>query len=153
MSPLLPYLVDPIGDTSASKPQGRGALANCRRPGSKASGAVRESLSISSCCCFGYNMQYNQSFFVGRIIMVSWDGRLLNRCEDVRYARLSRHTSWRGPKLLTRCGMGSCQGRVCEPATEFLLKWDPESMRSPIFPVGVEDLAFSASEEEPRHHA
>src|SRR6202167_1823060 len=35
------------------------------------------------------------------------------RCEDVSYSRLRQHTCWRSAKLHTRCGMGSCQGRVC----------------------------------------
>lgn len=78
---------------------------------------------------------------------------IICRCEDVRDARLRRHTSWRSAKLQTRCGMGPCQGRVCAPATDLLFKWDPESTRPPIFPVRVECLAFSASQEEPRHHA
>jgi NADPH-dependent 2,4-dienoyl-CoA reductase/sulfur reductase-like enzyme len=78
---------------------------------------------------------------------------IICRCEDIRYARLRRYASWRSAKLQTRCGMGPCQGRVCGPATEFLLKWDPQSVRPPIYPVRVESLAFSASQAEPRHYA
>jgi NADPH-dependent 2,4-dienoyl-CoA reductase/sulfur reductase-like enzyme len=63
------------------------------------------------------------------------------RCEDVTWARLKQHGSWRAAKLHTRCGMGPCQGRVCGPATQFLLDWNPESVRPPIFPVRVESLA------------
>jgi D-hydroxyproline dehydrogenase subunit alpha len=70
---------------------------------------------------------------------------LVCRCEDVRYSQLRRYTSWRTAKLQTRCGMGPCQGRICGPATQFLLKWDPDSVRPPIFPVRVESLAFPAS--------
>lgn len=70
------------------------------------------------------------------------------RCEDVRYSRLSQHTSWRSAKLHTRCGMGPCQGRVCGPATEFLFKWNPDSVRPPIFPVRVESLAAMSGEHE-----
>jgi len=62
------------------------------------------------------------------------------RCEDVRYSRLKRYASWRSAKLETRCGMGACQGRICGPATQFLLKWEPESVRPPIFPARVESL-------------
>lgn len=68
------------------------------------------------------------------------------RCEDVDYARLAGHTSWRSAKLHTRCGMGPCQGRVCGPATEFLFKWNPDSVRPPIFPVRVESLAAISTE-------
>lgn len=66
---------------------------------------------------------------------------LICRCEDVPYSRLGAHTSWRSAKLHTRCGMGPCQGRICGPATQFLFKWNPDSVRPPVFPARVEDLA------------
>lgn len=66
---------------------------------------------------------------------------LICRCEDVAYSRLREHTSWRAAKLHTRCGMGPCQGRICGPATQFLFKWVPDSVRPPVFPARVEDLA------------
>jgi len=69
------------------------------------------------------------------------------RCEDVRYSQLREHTGWRAAKLQTRCGMGPCQGRICGPATEFLFKWNPESVRPPIFPARVESLASHANPE------
>jgi D-hydroxyproline dehydrogenase subunit alpha len=67
------------------------------------------------------------------------------RCEDVSHARLQEHTSWRAAKLHTRCGMGPCQGRICGPATQFLFKWTPDSVRPPVFPARVENLAVFAS--------
>jgi len=66
---------------------------------------------------------------------------LICRCEDVPYSRLREHTSWRAAKLHTRCGMGPCQGRICGPATQFLFKWNPDSVRPPVFPARVEHLA------------
>lgn len=66
---------------------------------------------------------------------------LVCRCEDVTYSRLKACSSWREAKLHTRCGMGPCQGRVCGPAVEFLFQWTPESVRPPIFPARVENLA------------
>lgn len=66
---------------------------------------------------------------------------LVCRCEDVSYSRLQQQTSWRSAKLHTRCGMGPCQGRVCGPATQFLFKWEPDSVRPPVFPARVESLA------------
>jgi D-hydroxyproline dehydrogenase subunit alpha len=66
---------------------------------------------------------------------------LVCRCEDVSYSRLQQQTSWRSAKLQTRCGMGPCQGRVCGPATQFLFKWEPDSVRPPVFPARVESLA------------
>jgi NADPH-dependent 2,4-dienoyl-CoA reductase/sulfur reductase-like enzyme len=67
------------------------------------------------------------------------------RCEDVAFGRLRAYDSWRAAKLQTRCGMGPCQGRVCGAALEFLLGWQPGSVRPPAFPVRVESLAATAS--------
>ena len=72
---------------------------------------------------------------------------LLCRCEDIAYSRLQQHRSWRAAKLHTRCGMGPCQGRICGPATQFLLNWNPESVRPPVFPVRVESLASITAEQ------
>ena len=66
---------------------------------------------------------------------------LVCRCEDVSFARLQTQTSWHAAKLHTRCGMGPCQGRICGPATRFLFKWNPDSVRPPVFPARVENLA------------
>jgi NADPH-dependent 2,4-dienoyl-CoA reductase/sulfur reductase-like enzyme len=70
------------------------------------------------------------------------------RCEDVSYARLQKHTSWRSAKLHTRCGMGPCQGRICGPTTQFLFKWKPDSVRPPVFPARVETLTALARRPE-----
>ena len=70
---------------------------------------------------------------------------LVCRCEDVSLSRLREHPSWRAAKLLTRCGMGPCQGRICGPALEFILGWQPESVRPPVFPVRVESLMAAAA--------
>jgi D-hydroxyproline dehydrogenase subunit alpha len=67
------------------------------------------------------------------------------RCEDVPHSRLQKATSWRAAKLHTRCGMGPCQGRVCGPITKFLFQWNPDSVRPPIFPVAIENLAAPAA--------
>jgi NADPH-dependent 2,4-dienoyl-CoA reductase/sulfur reductase-like enzyme len=69
------------------------------------------------------------------------------RCEDVRMGQLQPYTSWRIAKLQTRCGMGPCQGRICGPATEFLFKWHPDSVRPPIFPTRCEALAATLAHE------
>jgi NADPH-dependent 2,4-dienoyl-CoA reductase/sulfur reductase-like enzyme len=73
------------------------------------------------------------------------------RCEDVSYSRLRQHSSWRAAKLHTRCGMGPCQGRVCGPATQFLFKWNPDSVRPPVFPARVETLAGVAGQLQLQH--
>ena len=62
------------------------------------------------------------------------------RCEDVEQGRLTEFSSFREAKLQTRCGMGSCQGRVCGAATEFLFGWERPTVRPPIFPVRMENL-------------
>jgi NADPH-dependent 2,4-dienoyl-CoA reductase/sulfur reductase-like enzyme len=70
------------------------------------------------------------------------------RCEDVAYASLVQHDSWRASKLQTRCGMGPCQGRVCGPATRFLFNWSPDSVRPPIFPTRFDSLSAMPSRAE-----
>lgn len=62
------------------------------------------------------------------------------RCEDVSYAALRPYREWREAKLMTRCGMGPCQGRICGPITNCLLGWSAESVRRPLVPVAAEIL-------------
>ncbi|MEP6704860.1 MAG: FAD/NAD(P)-binding oxidoreductase, partial [Acidobacteriota bacterium] len=62
------------------------------------------------------------------------------RCEDVQYGKLIAYDDFRMAKLQTRCGMGSCQGRICGAALEFLFDWKHRSIRPPIFPVKMENL-------------
>jgi NADPH-dependent 2,4-dienoyl-CoA reductase/sulfur reductase-like enzyme len=73
------------------------------------------------------------------------------RCEDVSYARVAEHQSWRAAKLQSRCGMGPCQGRVCGPIARFLFGWSPDSVRPPISPTRFESLAAMASQAQPEH--
>jgi D-hydroxyproline dehydrogenase subunit alpha len=65
---------------------------------------------------------------------------LICRCEDVPLGRVQSAGSWREAKLHFRCGMGPCQGRICGPAVRFLLGWEPESIRPPVFPARVASL-------------
>jgi hypothetical protein len=65
------------------------------------------------------------------------------RCEDVALAALQGRSGWRDAKLQTRCGMGPCQGRVCGGIVEYLFGWKCESVRPPLFPVSVANLAES----------
>jgi NADPH-dependent 2,4-dienoyl-CoA reductase/sulfur reductase-like enzyme len=67
-------------------------------------------------------------------------GTIVCRCEDVTMERLQSCSNWREAKLHTRCGMGPCQGRICGGAVEFLLGWQSESVRPPVFPVQVRSL-------------
>ena len=68
------------------------------------------------------------------------------RCEDVTLAKLQQHGSWRAAKLQSRCGMGPCQGRICGPATQFLLGWTPDSVRPPVLPVKLGNLTSESRE-------
>ncbi|MBL8761987.1 MAG: FAD-dependent oxidoreductase [Phycisphaerae bacterium] len=63
------------------------------------------------------------------------------RCEDVTMARIAACDHWRGAKLLTRCGMGPCQGRVCGAAVEAMMGWRVRDARPPIYPVSMNALA------------
>jgi NADPH-dependent 2,4-dienoyl-CoA reductase/sulfur reductase-like enzyme len=62
------------------------------------------------------------------------------RCEDVGFARMKSFAGWREAKLQTRCGMGTCQGRVCGAAARILFGWGMESVRPPVLPGRVESL-------------
>ena len=63
------------------------------------------------------------------------------RCEDVLYGAVQGAACARQAKLYTRVGMGPCQGRTCMPGLEFLLGWQPDSVRPPIEPVSVSVLS------------
>lgn len=63
------------------------------------------------------------------------------RCEDVSLKDLGDSDSWRSAKLQTRCGMGPCQGRICGTALQFFFGWQVESVRPPVLPVRLENLA------------
>ena len=69
------------------------------------------------------------------------DSTVVCRCEDVRHGDLKNAISWREAKLHTRCGMGPCQGAVCSGATSFLFGWSNTTVRPPIAPVRLADLA------------
>jgi NADPH-dependent 2,4-dienoyl-CoA reductase/sulfur reductase-like enzyme len=62
------------------------------------------------------------------------------RCEDVRFDKMKHFGGWRDAKLQTRCGMGSCQGRVCGAAATVLFGWGMESVRPPVLPARLESL-------------
>jgi NADPH-dependent 2,4-dienoyl-CoA reductase/sulfur reductase-like enzyme len=68
------------------------------------------------------------------------DDTLLCRCEDVTVGRVKQFSGWREAKLLSRCGMGACQGRVCGAAAKFVLGWGMDSVRPPILPARVGSL-------------
>ena len=73
---------------------------------------------------------------------------LFCRCEDVTHNALADCGSWREAKLQTRCGMGSCQGRICGTAAEFLFGWEHSGIRPPLFPARVSTLAAEVEPSE-----
>lgn len=88
---------------------------------------------------FAYNL--NKAFALREELNTLSDAEtIVCRCEDVRFGDLKNYSSFREAKLQTRCGMGSCQGRICGSATEFLFDWKNDSVRPPIFPVKLENL-------------
>ena len=60
---------------------------------------------------------------------------IICRCEDVPFSQLQEQASSTEAKLMTRCGMGPCQGRICGPAMQTLFNWRATSVRPPIFPA------------------
>lgn len=72
---------------------------------------------------------------------------LVCRCEDVSFDRMRKFGGWRDAKLQTRCGMGTCQGRVCGTAARVLFGWGMESVRPPVLPGRVESLCQDGSEQ------
>jgi NADPH-dependent 2,4-dienoyl-CoA reductase/sulfur reductase-like enzyme len=75
-----------------------------------------------------------------RLGRLAADDTIVCRCEDVAAGRLRCHSNWREAKLMTRIGMGPCQGRVCGTATETLFGWAPDDVRPPLFPVPLGDV-------------
>jgi NADPH-dependent 2,4-dienoyl-CoA reductase/sulfur reductase-like enzyme len=62
------------------------------------------------------------------------------RCEDVSWVSLRQYHSMRHARIYSRCGMGSCQGRICGAALKFLTGWESGATRPPIYPVQVSTL-------------
>lgn len=75
-----------------------------------------------------------------RLTQLAASDTVVCRCEDVAAGRLACHRSWREAKLLTRIGMGPCQGRVCGPAAETLFGWSPVDVRPPFSPTPLGEL-------------
>jgi hypothetical protein len=69
------------------------------------------------------------------------DDTIICRCEDVVRRDIDRCSSQREAKLLTRAGMGACQGRVCGPALELLNGWTRDRVRPPVLPASIDLLS------------
>lgn len=71
------------------------------------------------------------------------DSTIVCRCEDVAYGAFRNMGSLREAKLLTRAGMGPCQGRVCGAALQHLFGWSADTIRTPACAAQVGTLANS----------
>lgn len=73
------------------------------------------------------------------------------RCEDVPMSAVRTHADPRQLRLVTRCGMGACQGRVCGAALRELRlaspSLSPTAIRPPLTPVALAALADVPSDE------
>jgi NADPH-dependent 2,4-dienoyl-CoA reductase/sulfur reductase-like enzyme len=76
------------------------------------------------------------------------DDSPLCRCEAVTVGAAAAFPDARAAKLLTRCGMGACQGRVCGPALGYLRGFAEGSVRPPLVPTTVGELAEAWGFEE-----
>lgn len=66
------------------------------------------------------------------------------RCEDVTMGALSPCRDVREMRLMTRCGMGPCQGRICGTAITETRRLPRAGLRFPVFPVPLAVLAGSS---------
>lgn len=80
------------------------------------------------------------------------DGTLVCRCEDVRWDAVRDYDGARETKLQTRCGMGPCQGRVCQPALHFLKGGRVDRRRPPLLPLSLGELAELAADRTMLEH-
>ena len=62
------------------------------------------------------------------------------RCEDVAFEEVCDEADQRSAKLYSRCGMGSCQGRICSTMGQELFGWELNKIQSPAVSVAVESL-------------
>jgi NADPH-dependent 2,4-dienoyl-CoA reductase/sulfur reductase-like enzyme len=74
-------------------------------------------------------------------------GTIVCRCEDVSYGAVKDAVCARQAKLYTRVGMGPCQGRTCMPGLDFLLAWQPDTVRPPIEPALVSVLSSELADD------
>lgn len=89
-----------------------------------------------------------------RVRGLARDDTLVCRCEDVPLSAVREHRDPRQLRLVTRCGMGACQGRVCGAALRELQlaspSTSPTAVRPPLTPVTLAALAHvSFDEHEP----
>lgn len=65
---------------------------------------------------------------------------LLCRCEDVRCGDVQHADGWQQAKLVSRCGMGACQGKTCATTARWLYGWPLPQPREPLSPARLDTL-------------
>jgi D-hydroxyproline dehydrogenase subunit alpha len=75
---------------------------------------------------------------------------LICRCEDVPLSAVAQSLGARDAKLQTRCGMGPCQGRVCGPILQRLVKSEAQIVRPPLFPTSIATLTGNNLSQSPK---
>jgi NADPH-dependent 2,4-dienoyl-CoA reductase/sulfur reductase-like enzyme len=119
------------------------ALVEGQVAGLAAAGAEDQARTLfgQRAACHRFRDSLNQAFALRpELRHLATPETFVCRCEDVRYADLKGCESLRAARLHTRCGMGSCQGRTCGAAVQFLFGWEQDSVRPPLFPVRLASL-------------
>lgn len=85
-----------------------------------------------------FSLKLNKTFALrDELRQLCDDVTIICRCEDVTHGALCQHPNWKSAKLATRCGMGSCQSKICGAATQYLYGWTEESARFPLTPARI----------------
>lgn len=84
------------------------------------------------------------------LLALADDTTLLCRCENISVAAARAQGDFRSAKLLSRIGMGACQGRICGAACQALFGWQPRQTRAPLFPTAIRTL-MAAPASTPDH--
>jgi len=80
------------------------------------------------------------------LLTLAADETVICRCEDVVWQEVRAYDDLRSAKLQTRCGMGSCQGRVCQNVLRLLKGWPADSVRPPLLPTHVGSFVSTSNE-------
>lgn len=122
------------------------ALAEGAVAGRAAAGAPSARPSRTARTSRRFAERLARAFALRRELRTLADSRtIICRCEDVRLGQIDSAWSSRQAKLYTRAGMGPCQGRVCQPALEFLFGTRADPARIPLFAAPVATLASRGS--------
>lgn len=76
-----------------------------------------------------------------RVLRLATPETLICRCEDVPLSAITPFNDSRDARLVTRCGMGACQGRICGTALAELGLFGRPDPRPPLFPARLATLA------------